>query len=156
MKIALWCIGKSPAGWQRDSVIHFLTKLNHYYPTEYLELPDPKKGKGNPEELKKEEAQLFISKLNPNDVLILLDEKGLHTDSRGFAKWFQKKLNASPTRLVFLIGGPFGFDESIYARANDKVSLSPMTLNHELIRPVFLEQLYRAATILKGEKYHHD
>jgi 23S rRNA (pseudouridine1915-N3)-methyltransferase len=94
--------------------------------------------------------------LQPEDVLVLLDERGKEFGSIDFSKFIAQKQNASVKRLVFLIGGPFGFDDSIYVRANFKISLSKMTFSHQMVRLFFVEQLYRAFTILKGEKYHHE
>ena len=93
--------------------------------------------------------------INADDVLILLDEKGKEFSSQDFAKFISQKQNASVKRLIFLIGGPFGFDEAVYKRSNFKLSLSQMTFSHQMVRLFFVEQLYRAFTILKGEKYHH-
>ncbi len=107
-------------------------------------------------EQKKEESKLILQQILPEDQLILLDEKGKEFSSAGFADFISKKQNASLKRLVFLIGGPFGFDATVYERANIKISLSQMTFSHQMIRLFFLEQLYRAYTILKGEKYHHE
>jgi 23S rRNA (pseudouridine1915-N3)-methyltransferase len=106
-------------------------------------------------EQKSEEAKLILAELSSEDVLVLLDEKGKEFTSVDFSKFIAQKQNASVKRLIFLIGGPFGFDESLYKRANSKIALSQMTFSHQMVRLFFVEQLYRAFTILKGEKYHH-
>ena len=106
-------------------------------------------------EQKSEEGKLILKAILPDDVLILLDEKGKEFTSVDFAKFIAHKQNASVKRLVFAIGGPFGFGEQIYKRASAKISLSQLTFSHQMVRLFFVEQLYRAFTILKGEKYHH-
>lgn len=107
-------------------------------------------------EQKNEEGRLILSQVPPEDVLVLLDERGKEFSSVEFSQFISKQQNASVRRLVFLIGGPFGFSEEVYARANVRLSFSRMTFSHQMIRLFFTEQLYRAFTILKGEKYHHE
>lgn len=107
-------------------------------------------------EQKLEEARLVMEALKPDDTLILLDERGKELSSMAFATFLEQKQNSSVKRLVFLIGGPFGFDDKLYTRANGKLSLSKLTFSHQMVRLFFTEQLYRAYTILKGEKYHHE
>ena len=103
---------------------------------------------------KDKEGKLFLSKFQSNDFVVLLDEKGKSFTSVEYADFFQKRMNASQD-LIFLIGGPFGFSKEIYDRANEKISLSKMTFSHQMVRLFFVEQLYRAFTIIKGEKYHN-
>ena len=105
--------------------------------------------------LKKSEAELLLKMIKPNDVVIILDEKGDQYSSENFSKWLNNKEIRGLKQLVFIIGGAYGFDKSIYDRANEKLSISKMTFSHQMIRLLFLEQLYRAKTILNGEKYHH-
>jgi 23S rRNA (pseudouridine1915-N3)-methyltransferase len=107
------------------------------------------------DEVKKKEAELILNKLKASDVVILLDENGHDMTSMKFSKWFDKKGISGIRDLVFVIGGAYGFDNSIYKLANDKIRLSSMTYSHQMVRLFFLEQLYRAGTIIKGEKYHH-
>jgi len=110
----------------------------------------------SPEELKKKEGEMILSKIENGDVLILLDENGKNFSSREFSKVIEQQMVNATKHLFFLIGGAFGFSDEVYQRANQKISLSKMTFSHQLVRLVFAEQLYRAFTIIKGEKYHHD
>lgn len=98
---------------------------------------------------------LILKELQPSDTLVLLDEHGKEYRSIEFAQWVQKKQN-STKRLIFLIGGPYGFSHAVYERANEKISLSKMTFSHQMVRLIFVEQLYRACSIIKGEPYHHE
>ena len=135
----------------------FLKRLKHYQKTEFLVLPDIKGGgKMTAEALKEAEAAVYEKYIESTDTVVLLDENGKEYHSRGFANQIQKWRNAGPKRLVFIVGGAFGFAPSMYARANAQVSMSKMTTSHQLIRVIFLEQLYRAMTILRGEPYHND
>ncbi|MGZ3753399.1 MAG: 23S rRNA (pseudouridine(1915)-N(3))-methyltransferase RlmH, partial [Mucilaginibacter sp.] len=108
------------------------------------------------EQQKAKEAELILKKLSPLDHVILLDEKGLELSSSQFAAYIDKKAIGSVANLVFIVGGPYGFDQTVYQRANDKLSLSRMTFSHQMVRLFFVEQLYRAFTIIKGEPYHHE
>ena len=131
-------------------------RLKHYARVEYKELPDvPAKGL-TPEVLKEREGEVLMKQLKSDDVVLLLDENGEHFSSRGFAEMLQRRMNSGVKQLVLIIGGAFGFSDTMYARANGKISFSKMTYSHEMIRLLLLEQLYRAHTILKGESYHHD
>ena len=135
----------------------FLKRLKHYQKTEFHVLPDVKGGgKMTAEALKEAEATVYEKYIESTDTVVLLDENGKEYHSRGFANQIQKWRNAGPKRLVFIVGGAFGFAPSMYARANAQVSMSKMTTSHQLIRVIFLEQLYRAMTILRGEPYHND
>ena len=107
-------------------------------------------------EQKEREGELILKMLQPSDYLVLLDERGKEFRSVEFAQYIQDKMLSSCKRLCFLIGGPYGFSEAVYQRSNAKVSLSKMTFSHQMVRVIFLEQLYRAMTILKGEPYHHE
>ncbi len=107
------------------------------------------------EELRMKEGEQLLAKIEPSDYLVLLDEKGQEFDSEGFSVFLQKKMNAGVRQAVFVVGGAFGFSEAVYSRANAQVSLSRMTFSHQMVRLFFVEQLYRAYTILRGEKYHH-
>jgi 23S rRNA (pseudouridine1915-N3)-methyltransferase len=105
---------------------------------------------------KEKEGELILKKLIPSDELILLDERGKTFSSIEFSEYLQKKMNSGLRQLVFVIGGPYGFSDEVYARANVKISLSKLTFSHQMIRPFFIEQLYRAFTILRNEPYHHE
>jgi 23S rRNA (pseudouridine1915-N3)-methyltransferase len=156
MKIKLLVIGKTDEAYLNEGIGKFLKRIIHYVNYEIEVIGDVKQGnKLNVEKLKEEEGKLILKKINPNDQVVILDEKGKAFTSRQFSAFLQKKLNGG-SNLVFVVGGPFGFSKEIYERANEKISLSSMTFSHQMIRLFFNEQLYRALTILKGEKYHHD
>lgn len=155
MKIKLIAIGKTDEKYLQDGIAKYLDRLKHYISFELVVINDVKIGsKPNTLLQKEKEAELFFDKIQPNDFVVLLDENGKSFTSVAFADYVQKRMNAS-TDVVFLIGGPFGFSDKIYQRANDKISLSKMTFSHQMIRLFFVEQVYRAFTIIKGEKYHH-
>lgn len=155
MKIKLITIGKTDEPYLIEGIEKYINRLKHYVSFELIVINDVKIGKKNNAELQKEqEATQILLKINATDVLILLDERGKELNSVDFSEFIQKKLNAG-TDLVFVIGGPFGFSEGVYQRASSKVALSQLTFSHQMVRLFFVEQLYRAFTILKGEKYHH-
>lgn len=130
-------------------------RLKHYIKFDYKELPNIKKGsKLAPQQLKKQEAEVFLKEIQQNDFVILLDEKGKTFTSPQFAQQIEK-WNMMGQNICFIIGGAFGFDDALYERANAKIALSNMTLTHQMVRLFFVEQLYRAQTIIAGEKYHH-
>lgn len=148
-------VGKTDEAYLNEGIAKYIDRLKHYVSFEMHFIKDVKIGKKqNIEVQKQEEAKLILEKVHPNDYLILLDEKGKEFNSIGFSQFLQKKINAG-CDIIFLIGGPFGFSERIYQRANAKLALSQLTFSHQMIRLFFVEQLYRALTILKGEKYHH-
>jgi 23S rRNA (pseudouridine1915-N3)-methyltransferase len=156
MHILLLSIGKTEEAWLKQGIEIYAKRLKHYLKFESLELPALKNTGNMPLNLQKEkESELILSKISSSDVLILLDEKGKSFSSEGFAAFLNQKMNAGVKKTVFVIGGPFGFSENLYKRADEKVSLSQMTFSHQMVRLFFTEQLYRAMTILKGEKYHH-
>lgn len=155
MKIKLIVIGKTDEPYLIKGIEKYLSRLKHYVSFEFIIINDVKLGKkSNPELQKEQEAIQILSKINVTDVVILLDEKGKEFNSVEFSGFIQKKLNAG-TDLVFVIGGPFGFAEIVYQRASSKIALSQLTFSHQMVRLFFVEQLYRAFTILRGEKYHH-
>lgn len=157
MKIVFTVIGKTSEPFLREGAQLFAGRLKHYISFEYAELPDVKGGgKLSPQALKEAEADVFLKFFQPGDTIVLLDEKGKEYHSRGFATQLQKWMNAGPKRLVFVVGGAFGFSDRIHAAAQSKLSMSKMTTSHQLIRVVFLEQLYRGMTILNNEPYHND
>src|SRR5699024_6361446 len=134
----------------------YADRLRHYGKFEIDIIPELKGRKNMAVAVQKtKEGEAILKKLSPADEVILLDEKGKERDSVGFANWLQKQMNTGKKQLIFIVGGPFGFSEAIYQRANQKIALSKMTFSHEMIRPIFVEQLYRAHTILRHEPYHH-
>jgi 23S rRNA (pseudouridine1915-N3)-methyltransferase len=157
MKITLIAIGKTDEAWIQEGINKYVDRLKHYITFNIIIIPDLKNaGKLTQEQQKVEEGKLILQKILNSDHVLLLDEKGKTFSSIDFSGHLQKKMNSGLSHLVFVIGGPFGFSEELYKRAQDKISLSSMTLSHQMIRIFFCEQLYRAFTILKGEKYHHE
>jgi 23S rRNA (pseudouridine1915-N3)-methyltransferase len=156
MKITFLVIGKTDEAYLREGIEKYLKRLKHYVVFQYLEIPDLKNTKHlNEAEQKSKEAELILKQLKPTDQLILLDENGDEFSSEGFAAYLNKKMLASVQNLVFVVGGPYGFDQSVYQKAQGKISLSRMTFSHQMVRLFLVEQVYRAFTILKGEPYHH-
>lgn len=156
MKIFLLVIGKTDETYLQNGIEIFLKRIPHYIAFEMKVLPDLKNSKNLSEDQQKEkEGELIIQQLAPADEIILLDENGIETSSVEFARFLEKKMISGIKRLVFVIGGPYGFSATLYSRANAKLSLSKMTFSHQMVRLIFAEQLYRAMTILKGEPYHH-
>jgi 23S rRNA (pseudouridine1915-N3)-methyltransferase len=155
MKIEIWWIGKTFQDFTKKGYDEFLKRIQKFNSTEIVEIAEIK-GQNNPKVLKNLEAEKILAKLKPDDFLILLDENGKHLSSVEFADFIQKKENQSIKKIVFLIGGAYGFDDKVYERANDKISLSKMTFSHQLIRLIFMEQLYRAYTIMNNFPYHND
>jgi 23S rRNA (pseudouridine1915-N3)-methyltransferase len=157
VKIKLLQIGQTKTNEIQRLVEDYQNRLKHFISLEVINLPDIKNTKNLTEgQQKSKEAELFQKHLNTSDWLVLLDEKGKSLTSRGFAKFYQDKMNAGIKNLVFLIGGPYGFADEIYKMANQKISLSAMTFTHEMIRLLFIEQTYRAYAILNNLPYHHD
>jgi len=157
MNIKLIVIGKTKSKFLLDGENEYQKRLKHYCKFSELIIPDIKNGgKISKKELKEKEGNLMLASKKNSDYVILLDDKGLELSSTDFAEFLNKKMVSSTNELVFIIGGAFGFSESVYRGANTKLSLSKMTFSHQMVRMIFKEQLYRAFTILKGEKYHHD
>ena len=157
MKIALLVIGKTDASYFIESINEYKNRLVHYIPFEMVVIPDIKNVKNLSEMQQKEkEGELILKALQPGDYLVLLDEKGKEFTSTQFATYLEKKMHTVPKRLVFVIGGPYGFSSSVYQAASEKISLSKMTFSHQMIRLIFVEQIYRAMTILNNEPYHHE
>lgn len=156
MKLLCWSIGKVHEAYVADGIEQFSKRIRHYYPMEWQLIPPPKQAAHLDEiELKKQEAALVLKLLKPDDWLILLDERGQIWDSPGLANQLQQRANEGTKQIVFLIGGAFGVDEQIRARANQVWSLSKLVFPHQLVRLILTEQLYRACTIIRNEKYHH-
>ncbi|MEG0601519.1 MAG: 23S rRNA (pseudouridine(1915)-N(3))-methyltransferase RlmH [Mucinivorans sp.] len=138
MKVELIVVGKTAEKWLREAVDQYIARLVHYTCFSMSTVDD-----------------LSRVKIEQSDYVVLLDERGALFSSEAFAQWVEKIQNRSPRRLIFIIGGAFGFSQTLYDRADEMISLSRMTFSHQMVRVIFLEQLYRAHTILKGEKYHH-
>ena len=157
MKVILLVTGKTDAGYWNDALNDYSDRLRHYIPFETEVIQDVKKVKNLTEPQQKEhEGRLILKSLQAGDECILLDECGKEYSSKQFANYLEKKLQSAPKRLVFVAGGPYGFSDEVLERASERLSLSKMTFSHQMVRPVFVEQLYRAMTILRGEPYHHD
>jgi 23S rRNA (pseudouridine1915-N3)-methyltransferase len=156
MKISLLVIGKTDEAYLQKGLEIFMKRIPHYVPFEMKVIQDIKNAKNMSEEQQKDkEGELILQQILSSDELILLDENGLEASSVDFARFLEKKMLSGIKRLVFVIGGPYGFSGNVYSRAIRKISLSKMTFSHQMVRLIFAEQLYRAFTILKGEPYHH-
>jgi len=156
MKITFLVLGKTEDAYLKDGIDKYVKRLKHYTRLEVAELPELKNTKAlTQDQQKAKEAELLFKKINATDYVILLDERGAELSSKQFATYLEKRAHAGAD-IIFIVGGPYGFDQSVYDRANDKLSLSRMTFSHQMIRLLFTEQLYRAFTILKGEPYHHE
>ena len=156
MKIKLLAIGKTDNKALQSLMDEYQQRLKHYIKFEFEIIPDIKNTKNLSEYQQKEkEGELILSKIQPTDELMLLDENGLEFTSIAFSNYLQKKMNAGTKQLVLLIGGPYGFSDAVYAKSLGKVSVSKMTFSHQMIRVFIIEQLYRAFTILRNEPYHH-
>lgn len=156
MTITLLAIGKTDSRELLGLIHHYQNRLQHYVKFEFQILPDIKNSKNLSEiQQKEKEGELILKSLQPTDVLVLLDENGKQFSSLDFAQEVQKRMNSGIKNLVFVIGGPYGFSEQVYQRAQQKTSLSKMTFSHQMVRLFFVEQLYRAFTILRNEPYHH-
>lgn len=157
MKIVLLVIGKTDASYLTDAINEYKNRLIHYIPFEMNVIPDIKNVKNLSEiQQKEKEGELLLKALQPGDCVVLLDERGKEFTSMQFAAYIEKKQHSVAKRLVFIIGGPYGFSETVYDVASEKISLSKMTFSHQMIRLFFIEQLYRAMTILSNEPYHHE
>jgi 23S rRNA (pseudouridine1915-N3)-methyltransferase len=155
MKIVLLVIGKTDNPWLKEAVNDYCFRIAHYFPFEITTLSDVKHAKNLSEEQQKEkEGEAILRNLQPGDYCVLLDEKGAEFTSVQFAAYLEKKTHFV-RRLVFIIGGPYGFAEAVYKAVPEKVSLSKMTFSHQMIRLIITEQLYRACTIIHHEPYHH-
>ncbi len=156
MKIELWVVGKTAFKYLDEGISLYEKRLKHYTSFELVVLPDVKNPPLSTEALKAKEGELILHKLTKDDVLVLLDENGKQQTSMEFSKFIENQQIKATKRLIFQIGGAFGFSEAVYQRANFKLSLSKMTFSHQMIRLFFVEQLYRAFTIIRGEKYHNE
>ena len=157
MKALLIVVAKTVDSRIQSLVVDYKERLKHYLPFDMQVVPELKSTKNlSFDQQKEKEGELLLKAFQPGDVIVLLDEHGKEFKSTDFAAWIQKKQINVSKRLVFVIGGPYGFSESVYRAAADKISLSRMTVSHQMVRLVSIEQLYRAMTILNGEPYHHE
>lgn len=156
MKIQLWSIGKNHESYVKEGVEDFSKRISKYYPVEWKLLAPAKQTSSSIEaDIKKQEAQSIINGLQKDDFLVLLDERGKQLTSPALASFMEQRANESIKNVVFLIGGAFGVDGIVFKRANFAWSLSPLVFPHQLVRLILAEQLYRACTIIRNEKYHH-
>lgn len=156
MTIKLVCVGKTDKRELEALINIYSERLQHYIKFELEVIPDLKKTKNLDEnQQKSREGDLILNGIQNSDFIVLLDENGKQYDSVAFSEYIQKRMNTGLKRLIFIIGGPYGFSETLYARANGRISLSKMTFSHQMVRLFATEQLYRAFTILKNEPYHH-
>jgi 23S rRNA (pseudouridine1915-N3)-methyltransferase len=156
MKVVLLAIGKTNEQYLIDGISQYQKRLKHYTQFELLEIPNIKKTKNfSNTELMKREGELILMQLQSSDHLVLLDDNGSDFTSPKFAEKIQSWMLIGKKRLVFVIGGAYGFSKNVYARGNEKLSLSRMTFSHQMVRLFFVEQIYRGYTILNNEPYHH-
>jgi 23S rRNA (pseudouridine1915-N3)-methyltransferase len=157
MKITLLTVGKTTNIHLMKLQEEYQSRLKFYIPFELIVIPELKNTKNLSvtEQLEKE-ADLILKNVDVNDKVVLLDEKGKQFSSVAFSEYMAKEIMSTQKRMIFVVGGPYGFAARVYERANNKISLSSMTFSHQMIRLIFVEQLYRAMTILKGEPYHHE
>lgn len=156
MKIECWCVGKTAFSYLDEGISLYEKRLRHYTSFEQVILPDIKNPKNlSVEQLKEQEGSLILQRLQTDDYLILLDERGKQLSSEQFAEHIQKWQVQSMRRVIFVIGGAYGFSQAVYQRQNLQLSLSTFTFSHQMVRLFFIEQLYRGFTILRGEPYHH-
>lgn len=156
MKITLLVIGKTEADYLIKGIDIYLKRLIHYLPFTMEVIPALKNTKSLTEEQQKQkEGELILNQTKTADFIVLLDENGKQYSSVNFAQYLEKMMVAGTRSMVFVVGGPYGFSEQVYQKANGKISLSDMTFSHQMVRLIFVEQVYRAMTILKGEPYHH-
>lgn len=157
MRVILLQVGKTVDKYAVQAIEDYAARLKHYVDFRMETIPDLKSTKSLSEaQIKAKEAEQILAWNRPENLLVLLDERGLEQTSMQFSKWMQKKMNAGLRQLVFVIGGPYGFDQSVYDAVRERISLSKMTFSHQMVRVFFVEQMYRAMTILNGEPYHHE
>lgn len=157
MKTIFLVIGKTTDNRIVQLTDEYISRISHYMPFQMEVIPELRNAKNLTfEQQKEQESELIKKSLQPGDYIVLLDEHGKERRSIDFASWMEKRMTASPRRLVFIVGGPYGFSPQIHKLANEEISLSLMTFSHQMIRLLFVEQIYRAMTILNGEPYHHE
>lgn len=157
MKVTLLVVGKTNDANFIKSIADYQKRLKFYIPFEIIELPELKNTRSLSEDQQKlSEGEAILNSLDASDLVVLLDDKGNEFTSMQFSAFMQRSMASGAKRLVFVVGGPYGFSKAVYDRANSKLSLSRMTFSHQMVRLIFVEQLYRAMTILRGEPYHHE
>lgn len=157
MKIKIIAIGKTNKKFLIDGEHEYLKRIKKYVSVEKIEIPDLKNAKKlTTEQIRSEEGKLIIPKLEPNGLIVLLDEKGKEFSSVKFSKWLQNHMNRGYKHITFVIGGAYGFSDEVYQKADEKIALSQMTFSHQMVRMFFMEQIYRAFSILNNEPYHHE
>src|ERR1700744_6414334 len=157
MKITFITVGKTEEAWLKEGIGKYVARLKHYTRLTIVEIDELKNTKSlSTAQQKVKEGELILKKIAPLDHLVLLDEHGAQLSSKQLASYIDKKSLGAIDHLVFVVGGPYGFSAEVHTRANDELSLSAMTFSHQMVRLFFMEQLYRAFTILKGEPYHHE
>ncbi len=156
MKVILLAVGKMNTGCWNDALFLYTGRLKHYLPFEIEVIPEIKNaGKMTQNRQKQQEGERILKSLKAGDHCVLLDERGREYTSAQFSAYMEKKMQSVSRRLVFITGGPYGFSDEIYENCPERISLSRMTFSHQMIRPLFAEQLYRAMAIIRGEPYHH-
>lgn len=157
MKITLLTVGKTDKDWVRQGMDIYVSRLKHYIPFSVVEIPELKNVSSlSKDQIKTREGELILKNIRPTDDMILLDERGKEYTSVELAKVIQDKISYAGKDMVYVIGGAYGFSEEVYRRADSKISLSRMTFSHQMVRAIFVEQIYRAFTIMRGEPYHHE
>ncbi len=157
MKITLLVVGKTTTGYLKPGIDDYTARLGHYAPFDIQYVQDARNTRNQTEaQQKQSEGRGILSSVDKGDYVVLLDEHGREMTSMQFSEYVQKRMSSGVRRVVFVIGGPYGFSQEVYDRANEKISLSKMTFSHEMVRVIFAEQLYRAFTILNHEPYHHE
>lgn len=157
MRITLLTVGKTDIKWVSEGLEVYSSRLRHYIPFEIKEIPELKNASSlSRDQIRTAEGKLILKNLRDSDEVVLLDEHGREFRSVEFASMLEKRLSASSRDMVFVIGGAYGFSTEVYERASSKISLSKMTFSHQMVRTIFVEQLYRAFTIIRGESYHHE
>ncbi|RYD77112.1 MAG: 23S rRNA (pseudouridine(1915)-N(3))-methyltransferase RlmH [Sphingobacteriales bacterium] len=156
MKIQFWSVGKAHESHVKEGTDMFTKRISHYFPVDWQIIPMPKNaGTLNDVDLKIKEGEIILNALKKDDYLVLLDERGKQVNSEGLASFLQQRANESEKNIVFLIGGAYGVSDDVFKRANYKWSLSQLVFPHQLVRFILAEQVYRACTIMRNEKYHH-
>ena len=150
-------VGKTDKKWVQEGIKIYADRLKHYIPFSITEIPELKNVSAfTKEQIKTKEGELILKNIRPSDDLILLDEHGKEYTSVEWSKFIEQRMSRSGKDIVFVIGGAYGFSQEVYSRSDAKVSLSKMTFSHQMVRAIFVEQIYRAFTIMKGEPYHHE
>ena len=157
MRVAFIVVGKTADKRFVDLIDEYVGRLGHYIGFDFVTIPELKNTKSlTTDQQKQQEGDLILRQLQAGDHVVLLDEHGRELRSIEFSRYMEQKMQTVPRRLVFVVGGPYGFSPAVYAKAHERLSLSKMTFSHQMIRLIFVEQLYRAMTIMRGEPYHHE